>query len=299
MLTYRHLLAVAVGVLVASAWPLPAWADDTIGGVDCASQPRPGCEVTAGTRGDGGRDPKPQSGSGGVCRDKAGRKAPCHDPNAGYMASDGCYYRPADIDPATEAAMGGSPQGRGGWYWRTCRGDLDGSANSMMLVWLENPPAISPEILARQAASRLVLPAVQVRSSPSGEKLVRLPTWLWVSSSSWGSRSATASVPGITVTARAHATRASWVMGDGTTVVCRGPGTPWRSGTNPRAQSPDCGHTYTRSSAGQPQSSYPVSVTVTWAISWSGGGQSGTLPALSTTGTARFRVAESQTLVSR
>jgi hypothetical protein len=40
-------------------------------------------------------------------------------------------------------------------------------------------------------------------------------------------------------------------MGDGSQVVCRGPGTPY-SGGDPARPSPDCGHTYQQSSARQP-----------------------------------------------
>jgi hypothetical protein len=67
---------------------------------------------------------------------------------------------------------------------------------------------------------------------------------------------------------------------------------------NPRSSSPDCGYTYMLSSAGQPRDAYVVTVAVTWAVSWSGGGQSGTLPALSTSTSTRFRVEESQAVIT-
>jgi hypothetical protein len=123
---------------------------------------------------------------------------------------------------------------------------------------------------------------------------VNLPTWLWIERSSWRTIRATASVPGVSVTASAVPKKVTWRMGDGSTVVCHGPGTPYRRKDNPRAASPDCGHTYRRSSAGKTNGAYPVSATITWAIRWSGGGQSGTLPALTSTAYAQFRVAESQ-----
>jgi hypothetical protein len=41
-------------------------------------------------------------------------------------------------------------------------------------------------------------------------------------------------------------------QGDGSTVTCQGAGTPYTSADNPAAASPDCGHTYTSSSAEQP-----------------------------------------------
>jgi hypothetical protein len=71
------------------------------------------------------------------------------------------------------------------------------------------------------------------------------------------------------------------------------------AGGDPAASSPDCGHTYTRSSAGVPGQAYPVTATVTWEITWTGGGEQGTLPALETTSTTVFRVAESQALIEQ
>jgi len=38
---------------------------------------------------------------------------------------------------------------------------------------------------------------------------------------------------------------------------------------------------------------------VTWAITWAGGGQTGTAPALTTTSSLEVRVTESQALVTR
>jgi hypothetical protein len=42
-----------------------------------------------------------------------------------------------------------------------------------------------------------------------------------------------------------------------------------------------------------------VTATVTWEITWTGGGEQGTLPALETTSTTVFRVAESQALIEQ
>jgi hypothetical protein len=67
-------------------------------------------------------------------------------------------------------------------------------------------------------------------------------------------------------------------------------------GVDPRAVSPDCGYIYRRSSASEPAQAFPVSATVHWSVSWSGAGESGTFPDLTTTSSARFRVAESQAL---
>lgn len=157
-------------------------------------------------------------------------------------------------------------------------------------MWLETPPpAISPEVVARIAVSRLVLPSVVIRVNPAADQLVGLPSWFWVDGGSWRPQSATASVPGLSVTATAVPVRTVWSTGDGASVGCAGPGTPWRFGMDPRAVSPSCGHTYTRPS---PAGRLTLRVTVTWTVTWAGSGASGTAGPLATTAAASVRVVE-------
>src|SRR5204862_7525444 len=93
-------------------------------------------------------------------------------------------------------------------------------------VWLAAPPpAVNPAVLARRAESMLALPSVVIRVNPAGDQLVQLPTWLSLDAASWRPQSATAAVPGVSVTATATPTQAQWSMGDGSTGVCRSPGT--------------------------------------------------------------------------
>lgn len=160
----------------------------------------------------------------------------------------------------------------------------------------------SPAALAAMARGQLLLPGPQIMSSPAQTnlQLTRLPTWLWISPAGWGTRSRTASVPGESVTATAAPTSVTWRPGDGSTVVCKGPGTSYTSTYDPASPSPTCGHTYTTSSAGQPHGQYTATATIEWVISWHGtGGTGGTLPPLYTTATAHFEVAESQALDTR
>ena len=158
-------------------------------------------------------------------------------------------------------------------------------------------PGPAPGVLAQLARRYLVLPGPVIRSSPApGDlQLVRLPVWLWVSRAMWAPRSKTASVPGEAVTATATPVAVTWRMGDGSAVTCHGPGIPYTSADNPASPSPDCGHVYTRSSAGQPGGAYRVTATITWDITWTAaGGAGGALPPLYSAATAAFRVAESQ-----
>ncbi|MFG1879335.1 hypothetical protein ACGFIV_31295 [Sphaerisporangium sp. NPDC049003] len=155
--------------------------------------------------------------------------------------------------------------------------------------------------MALMARSRFVLPALKINSSPRpvDPQLVRLPIWLAISPATWHAYTSTASAGGITATATATPLRVTWIMGDGTTVTCRGPGTTYRDGKNdPRRPSPTCGHTYMESSAQAPNARYRVTATITWSITWTALGQSGALPSLTTSAAASFRVAESQAIVT-
>ncbi|MFE9555444.1 hypothetical protein ACFYOD_18470 [Streptomyces sp. NPDC006703] len=157
----------------------------------------------------------------------------------------------------------------------------------------------SPSVVAQQAVQELVLPQPVIRMNPDEKhaQLVRVPTWMWLDRGMWQPVSKTVSVPGVSVTATAIPRAAAWAMGDGKTVVCAGPGTPYVVKYAADSASPDCGHTYLRSSAGQPHESYTVSVSVTWDVEWHGGGQQGVVPGLVTRAQVPLRVAEAQALV--
>jgi len=303
MLRLAHaatIVAVTAGLVAAA--PSTASADEWGRTICPDGSQRPGCDVSTGTTGQTGSSTNRTGGRDGdrKCRKPGGDVIPCRRGNA-WAGGDGCYYSPADLSADTVAALGGQPAGEGGWYNRTCyAGSAGGELGLGGPVWIAGAaPVLSPEVLARQARAKLLLPGVVIELSPSGDQLVRLPTWLSVAASSWHERSATAAVPGVSVTATARPVKATWVMGDGSAVVCEGPGTPWKPGADPAAASPDCGHRYLRSSARAPGAAYTVMVTVAWEVTWAGAGQSGTIAGLGTTGSVRVRVAESQALVTR
>lgn len=267
------------------------------GPVDC-SQPGapPGCDVSV--KDPGNSDPGGNGGGrhgDGKCYNPSGTQIPC-ERDGGWAGSDGCYYTPLGLSPEEIAAMGGQPAGEGGWYEVTCYGD---GPDFSRVEWVPgSPPAISPDVLAQQARSRLNLPRVVISLNPSGDQLTNLPVWLSVDPASWQPQTATASVPGLSVTATARPIEATWSMGEGTSVVCAGPGTRWAPGIDPAKASPDCGFTYQHSSAGAPGGTFTVTATVAWEVIWAGGGETGTVPGLTTTGAVAARVQESQTIVT-
>lgn len=286
----------------------PALAGDGWARTECQdSANNPGCTTSAGTSRltkAASQHPNTKGHSAGrrSCTDSGGSAIPCSIPVVGVMGGGGCYTTAVSGPPGLplESLISGTSAGSGSWLLRTCQGEtgwttawVPGGAGAGSAV-LAPPP---PVVVARQAMDQLVLPQPEIGFSPNADQLVSLPTWLWIDQGTWTPRTATASVPGVSVTAAARPTKVTWSMGDDSSVVCNGPGTPFLPDGDPKRASPDCGYTYRRSSAGQPGEAFTVTATVSWAISWAGNGDAGTLPALETTATQAFRVAESQALV--
>jgi hypothetical protein len=290
-------VVIAGPVLVLNAGP--ASADDPWTNLTCQGA---SCEAQAGSSGSQAKTAKATKARGKrVCRDFAGKSIACYDSFFGtWNDKSNCYRKPTTVSSAAAAAFGGAGKGPGGWYEETCFG-YQGTGGGA--VWIADgavPNLVTPAELAQRSADSFALksPTIEANPLPGQEQLVSLPTWLWIPSSAWKPATATASVPGISVTATATPTSVTWTTGDGGTVVCDGPGTKFPTNGDPRSASPDCGHVYTQSSANQPSKAFTVTATISWAITWAGGGQQGTLPALQTASTARFRVAESQTLIT-
>ena len=129
---------------------------------------------------------------------------------------------------------------------------------------------------------------------------VGAPVYMWTTPgpTTFGPQRLTGSAGGVTITATAKVDRIVWSMGDGTSVTCRTPGTVYEDRFGFR-DSPDCGHRYTRTSAGKPGNAYPISVTSFWVVDWTGpAGSSGriTLDLVSSTSIV---VGELQALVTR
>lgn len=109
---------------------------------------------------------------------------------------------------------------------------------------------------------------------PGRVGLVGMPVWMWVENpgpTTFGPQGITGS---ITITAKAMVSSVTWHMGDGAVVNCTKPGTPYQV-TYGKRNSPDCGHTYTRTSRSQPGGAYAVIADSHWKVDWTGGGDSG------------------------
>jgi len=231
-------------------------------------------------------------------RPDAGAAVPCNVPGVGWWNNaDGCRYllldpQPPLSDPIWQGHTGGAV------YDMTCTGVPGPWTTS---AWRAGTPAggaVDPAVAAQVAVRALALQGPAIRTAPPAGAigLVHVPVWLWteVTPTTWGPASATAAVPGVTVTAVARAVAIRWDVGDGHVVTCHGPGTPYRPDLGTTV-SPTCGHMYDRASTGRPGDAYPVTAETTWQVTWTGGGQSGALTVTRTSRTS-VRIGEMQAL---
>ena len=275
--------AVLALLTVLGSTTAPARADDPIRPVNCNASPEnPKCriKVKVPRRDHGGRsDGRNGSGSESDNAVDSGASGP----------DSPCEWKKANDDPPPPGASG-----PGGWYSKVCLGDGQGFGTRPEWVPDAKAVAADPAVVAQSAVTTLQLPQPAIRLSPAppAPQLVNVPTWLGLDQGSWAPRSATASVPGLSVTATAKPVRVQWSTGDGAEVTCTGPGTQWRPGMDAAAPSPTCGHTYQQPSVSRPGAVFGVRATVTWQVSWVGGGQAGTVPALTTISVAEITVRE-------
>ncbi|MFJ8770358.1 ATP/GTP-binding protein [Streptomyces clavifer] len=131
-------------------------------------------------------------------------------------------------------------------------------------------PVIDPEAVARRAAASMRLDGPKVAGPrAAGTYVVGMPMWMWAepSPATFGPVSASATAGGVTVTATARVTSVRWSMGDGATVTCHGPGTPYRK-SREVTESPDCGHLYEQASYDEPGGRYRGTATAAWTVTW-------------------------------
>ena len=142
----------------------------------------------------------------------------------------------------------------------------DGTWGSYMFsILIVDPP--DPEDIRDDVAARIRPPTPIPATVPDFDTLiVRAQTWLWLDGYAWSPLEDSDSQGGISVTVRATPKYVTWVMGDGGSVVCSGPGTPWTPGAED-AES-DCHYTYTDSSSITGSGTFAGSVTVTWEFEW-------------------------------
>jgi hypothetical protein len=224
----------------------------------------------------------------------------------GYWSNDyNCYIealRPPP--PADDPAWQGHSPGDGAVY--SC---YQPQTDIVINIWSQDTPPGSdtgppPGEVAEIAMESMQLSAIEIgiapEPGPDSVGLVGMPVWMWAANPearTYGPTTATATAGGISVTATARVEQITWDMGDGTEVVCDTAGTPYKPEFG-RKDSPDCGHTYRKSSAGQTDDAYTVTATSSWVITWSGAGQTGTIRLDGLNRSTQIRIGEAQVLVN-
>jgi hypothetical protein len=153
------------------------------------------------------------------------------------------------------------------------------------------------ERAAELALERLELPDPLVRFNPPDDQIVGLPSWLWVDQP-WVAADVSASVSAVTSTVVATPVMVTWDMGDGSRVMCAGPGTPYDVTRSRGSQVSDCSHTYQNPSHARAGGVYEVTATVVYAVSWiATNGRDGDLGTVTRASTVPVRVVEVQAVI--
>lgn len=215
------------------------------------------------------------------------------------------YYRmengsSSGVSVAVDYSTGPVDPVRGEVYLLVCLDEHRQVVHTWLGIYDPGDPfsgLLAAERAAELAVERLDLPPPDLGFSPPGDLLVGLPTWLWVDTA-WDAASAVATVTDVTSAVSARPLSVRWDLGDGTAIACEGPGTPYDAARPADAQASTCSHVYQRSSAAQPDGSYAVTATVTYAITWEATtGESGDLGTVERSTTASRRVVEVQAVI--
>ena len=213
--------------------------------------------VTGGSGGGPGGGSGGGGGGGGggqVCLDPQLGEIPCYKAGLGwYNPTEGCYYDRLTLS-IDDPLWGGHSPSDGSVYQKWCwDGASAGFVNSGIIFLASPPPGFGglPSVLelALRAINELPIrgPIIGIAPEPGGAGLVGLPIWLWtaVTPQTWNTAgiSATAGVPGLSVTATAKSRTITWSMGNGATVACGNPGKPYDPGYGD-ATSPLCGYDF-------------------------------------------------------
>ncbi|HEY1829800.1 MAG TPA: hypothetical protein VGG38_06095 [Acidimicrobiales bacterium] len=186
------------------------------------------------------------------------------NPNQPY----GCTYTAA---PSLTAAIGAGGAQPGEWMDVECSGP--GVIDPMPPIWVSNATQaaaqIDPAAVAQQAVKQLAFgtPSIEMAPPDGSPQLVSVATWLWLDPDAWQTLTATANAGTVTATATATPSKVIWNMGDGDSVTCDGPGTPYSS-SDPNATT-DCSYTWPQAG------SYTVTATVYWSVTWTAVGAAG------------------------
>jgi hypothetical protein len=220
------------------------------------------------------------SGASTPTTDPTGSSAPQAPPAPTYTCTSG----PINLVEFQKLLGVGGPE-PGYWALTECTGPGAPAPSPPFWVVVGQPgtpgaagapaPPPSPAVVALQAEKQLELPATTIEMAPpsTSPQLVNVSVWLWQDAATWKTYTATASIDGVSATATATPEEVVWNMGDGHTVTCDGPGTPYNPSDLNAATS--CSYTWTAPSVNEPNGAYDVTATTKWQVTWTAIGTAG------------------------
>lgn len=262
-----------------------------------------------GSTGTAGDDGPKDTGSGAACywdpakgggAGSSAQPVPCQSTHGYWSNTDNCYVKALDPQPPPD------PNDRRQGTVYNC---YDPQTGASFHFWQATPPpeaavGPTPREVAQMAIKKMNLSAINIglapEPGPDSIGVVGMPVWMWAQepgAHTSGPLTESASAGGVTITATAKVLHITWGMGDGTEVVCKTAGTPYKPEYG-RKNSPDCGHTYKLSSVRETDDAYTVTATSSWVITWSGAGQTGTIRLDGLTRSTQIRIGEAQVLVN-
>lgn len=309
---FRIFILGAFLVFVISSLTYPQAAIASGNGVQCDTKGNCSTHISnpGGGGSGGGAEPVTDPSSGltpgpAKCADLGGGEVPCSGADGSWSNAHTCYIKIAATQPAAPAGAAGT----GAWYDCKSPQTCTTPGNCMFTTitfWSDTPPPGINTLTPAQAAAELVktfqLRGVDIGLAPdpniAGSKsYVGVPVWMWVNNPqplTYGPYSQTATLGGVTITAQANVTSILWNMGDGDTVPCGSVGTTYNPAIG-LANSPTCGYKYAKTSKTQPAGRYTITATSQWTVTWTGGGDKGTIP-LTRTATSSAQIGEIQSV---
>ena len=219
-----------------------------------------------------------------------------------------CGWYPIDVDgsgtlPGAVRPLEGHPYVFA--CWEGSRPAQFHADTAVVLVARQHQPAdptpaaevIGADDIARTIVDQRMLDPlpVSVELNPVGDQVVHVETWIHVPDE-WTYAPVTAHAGPIEATVSVTPVGLSFDPGDGSPPVeCATRGAAYDRSIEPGDQQTDCGYTY-RVARAEP---YEASVTVTWAVGYSGNnGEAATLPSIAETTVVPIRVRELQAVIS-
>ncbi|MFG2818226.1 hypothetical protein ACGFX4_02260 [Kitasatospora sp. NPDC048365] len=203
-----------------------------------------------------------------------GQQWPCWDDDLGWFSTnDGCYYIASDPQPpAGDPAWAGHQPSDGAVYEVNCRG-TGGQLTPKPVQFFADPPvAARPLVRPRDLMNQVIdewgfLPPV-LRAAPGDTAVVGAPVWLWYDRTdrTYGDRTRSLSMGGLTVTVKATRTPVTWTVDDGSgSFTCADATTPYSKDLPASATAP-CSHTFKVSSARARDQKFNLTARYDWHI---------------------------------